>query len=96
MSKVSLEAKSIMQIMINDFCKREYDSEADFSDCSRIPIAYTTSEDEKHTIQVYADIEHLRVQYYYDCNIYGEDLFKTAEDMMDFLQTMAFDELVSY
>ncbi len=96
MSEVSIKAQSLMQIMIEDFCKREYGSEADFGNMEKIPLAYTTSEDGKHTIQAYADIEHLRVQYYYDGFIYGEELYKCEEDMMDFLQTMTFDELVSY
>ena len=96
MSDVSLKAQSIMQIMINDFCMKEYGNEADFGNMEMIPIAYTTSEDEKHEIQVYADIENLKIQYYCDGFIYGEELFKREEQMMDFLSTMSFDELVSY
>lgn len=93
---VSLKAQSIMQIMIENFCLNEYGSGANFDNLSKIPLAYTTTEDGMHPIQVYADIENLKIQYYYDGFIYGEELFKCEEQMMDFLSTMSFDELVSY
>ena len=96
MSEISLNAQRIMQIIINDFCKSEYDCEADFGDCSKIPLAYTSSEDGLHEIQVYADIEHLRIRYYYDGFIFGEELFKKDSDMIDFLKAMTFDSLVTY
>lgn len=96
MSEISIKAQSLMQIMIDDFCMKEYKSGANFDNMAKIPLAYTTTEDGKHTIQVYADIENLRVQYYYDGFIYGEELFKMEDQMMDFLQTMTFNELVSY
>ena len=43
---------------IEDYLKDEFEiTEPDFSDLTRIDLGYTTTEDEKHVIQVYADLE---------------------------------------
>lgn len=93
---MSITTQGLMQIIIDDFCKQEYGSEADFSNNTKIPLAYTTSGDGQTEIQVTADIENLRIQYFWNGHIYGEELFKTDEQMIDFLQGMTFDSLVSY
>ena len=47
---------------IEDYLKDEFEiTEPDFSDLTRIDLGYTTTEDEKHVIQVYADLEHCTV-----------------------------------
>lgn len=41
---------------INDFCQREYEGQAVFTDMSKINIAYTTTEDARFEVQAYIDL----------------------------------------
>ena len=50
--------------LIRDFCLKEYDSEPDFSDLSKIGIAYTNATDEDIPIQVNVDLVGYRVERY--------------------------------
>lgn len=58
---------------IEDYLKDEFEiTEPDFSDLTRIDLGYTTTEDEKHVIQVYADLEHCTVTKLVDDTLQSE------------------------
>ena len=50
--------------LIREFCQEEYDSEPDFSDLSKIGVAYTNATDENIPIQVNVDLVGYRVERY--------------------------------
>ena len=50
--------------LISDFCRSEYDSDADFSDLTKIGIAYTTITDGEIPIQVNIDLVNFRLERY--------------------------------
>ena len=52
--------------LISDFCRSEYDSEADFSDPTKIGVAYTTVTDDEIPIQVNIDFVNFRLERYLD------------------------------
>ena len=52
--------------LISDFCRSEYDSEADFSDPTKIGVAYTTVTDDEIPIQVNIDLVNYRLERYLD------------------------------
>ena len=52
------------QNLILEFCQEEYDSEPDFSDLSKIGVAYTNATDEEIPIQVNVDLVGYRVERY--------------------------------
>ncbi len=66
---------------INEFCQSEYGTNADFSDLSKIDLAYTTDEENGLEIQVSADLEQYRLIYEYDGNVVREEQFNSLEDM---------------
>ena len=47
--------------LISDFCRSEYGSEADFSDPTKIGVAYTTVTDDEIPIQVNIDLVNYRI-----------------------------------
>ena len=52
---------------IEDYLKDEFEiTEPDFSDLTQIGLGYTTTEDEQHTIQVNADLEHCTISKFVD------------------------------
>lgn len=49
--------------MINLYALECFEEKADFSDLTAVPLAYSTSGDGEHSIQVDADLEHCRMLY---------------------------------
>lgn len=80
---------------INEYTRREFDSEADFSDLSKVDLAYTTTEDGEHTIQAVANLVDFRIEKYVDEHLVDSKQFDSLADMIDSgLKDMSFDELV--
>ena len=52
--------------LISDFCRSEYGSEADFSDPTKIGVAYTTVTDDEIPLQVNIDLVNYRLERYLD------------------------------
>ena len=52
--------------MINLYALECFEEKADFSDLTAVPLAYSTSGDGEHSIQVDADLEHCRMLYAVD------------------------------
>ena len=52
--------------LISDFCRSEYGSEVDFSDPTKIGVAYTTVTDDEIPIQVNLDLVNYRLERYLD------------------------------
>ncbi len=86
---VLTEAKS----RINEYTQREFGEEADFSDLSRIPLAYTTHEDTNVEITVYADLVDNKMVTMYGDNIADEHRFEDPDDMLSTLGNLEFSDL---
>ena len=82
--------------LIRDFCQEEYDSEPDFSDPSKIGIAYTHATDEDIPIQVNVDLVGYRVERYLGEVLINERQYESLEDLTETeLEALDFSELVS-
>ena len=82
--------------LIRDFCLEEYDSEPDFSDLSKIGIAYTNATDEEIPIQVNVDLVGYRVERYLGEVLIDERQYESLEDLTETeLEALDFSELVS-
>ena len=82
--------------LIREFCQEEYDSEPDFSDLSKIGIAYTNATDEEIPIQVNVDLVGYRVERYLGEVLIDERQYESLEDLTETeLEALDFSELVS-
>ena len=82
--------------LIREFCQEEYDSEPDFSDLTKIGIAYTNATDEEIPIQVNVDLVGYRVERYLGEVLIDERQYESLEDLTETeLETLDFSELVS-
>ena len=82
--------------LIRDFCLEEYDSEPDFSDLSKIGVAYTNATDEDIPIQVNVDLVGYRVDRYLGEVLIDERQYESLEDLTETeLEALDFSELVS-
>ena len=81
------QAKSL----INDFCQSEYGYDADFSDLTKIGVAYTTVTDDEILVQVNIDLVNHRLERYlndehYETRQYGsmQELIANELEILDF------------
>ena len=82
--------------LLREFCQEEYDSEPDFSDLSKIGIAYTNATDEEIPIQVNVDLVGYRVERYLGEVLIDERQYESLEDLTETeLEALDFSELVS-
>ena len=82
--------------LIRDFSLEEYDSEPDFSNLSKIGIAYTHATDEEIPIQVNVDLVGYRVERYLGEVLIDERQYESLEDLTETeLEALDFSELVS-
>ena len=82
--------------LIREFCQEEYDSEPDFSDLTKIGIAYTNATDEDIPIQVNVDLVGYRVERYLGEVLIDERQYESLEDLTETeLEALDFSELVS-
>ena len=82
--------------LIREFCQEEYDSEPDFSDLSKIGIAYTHATDEDIPIQVNVDLVGYRVERYLGEVLIDERQYESLENLTETeLEALDFSELVS-
>ena len=85
--------------LIDEFCAYEYASQADFSDLSRVNIAYTTVGDEDIPLQVHVDLEGYKIEReldgkYLDVRQYSslQELIENELEGLDFQELVAVDE----
>ena len=81
--------------LINSYCQDEFDSEADFSDLKKVGVAYTTTEDSKHTVEAVVNLVDYRLETYVDDKLFKEGTYADLKDMIDnCLHSLSFDDLV--
>ncbi len=81
--------------IIDEYCDAEFDVPATYGDRSKIALAYTTTEDNRHEIQAYANLVDYRIEIYLDDRIATYRSFESLNDMVDNgLCALDFDELV--
>ena len=81
--------------LISEFCEREYGSEVEFTDLRHIGLACTTTEDEKHILQVDADLVDYTVCYLVDGVQVHQDKYETLSDLIaQELSVLDFDSLI--
>ena len=82
--------------LITDYLDSEFDEPSDFSDISKISLAYTTDEEHDLPIQVYADLEQFRLIYEYDGNVVRNEQYNSLAEMnKNALSVLDFSDLVS-
>ena len=82
--------------LINQYCRKEFGDPADFSDPSKVGIAYTTTEDGRHEIQVYANLTDCRTEVWIDNE---NAATRQAESLRDYVENqlpyLDFNELTA-
>ena len=81
---------------IADFCENEGLNEPNFSDLTRVEFAYSTTEDDEHEIQVYADLLRNEIRYEVDGNIVHIDYFQDNHELaVQGIENSAFSDFIN-
>ena len=84
--------------LIDTFVREEYDSDvgADYQDLSRVDVAYTTTSDGEHELQISVNLLHFSLDIYIDERLSASEAYQSLEDMVEnCLPYLDFDEMVS-
>ena len=82
--------------LIDDFCTYDYASHADFSDLSRVNIAYTTVGDEDIPLQVHVDLEGYKIERELDGRPLDVRQYSSLHELIENeLEGLDFQELVA-
>ena len=85
------QAKSL----INDFCQSEYGDDADFSDLTKIGVAYTTVTDDEIPVQVSIDLVNYRLERYLDDEHLETRQYGSMKELIaNELESLDFSDLV--
>ena len=80
--------------LINKYCMEEFESRADFSNLEKVGIAYTTTEDGCHEIQVNANLKEMRLETFLNNELVMTQEFKNMDEMnYKCLMDLDFNEL---
>ena len=82
---------------INDYYEKEFGKDSiveDYSNLSKISLAYTNTEDEKHSIQSTADLSRFRINTFVDDKLVRQERFNNLRDMYNkALVNLSFNDL---
>ena len=81
--------------LINDYCIEEFDTMADFSDLSDVGLAYSTTEDDEHEIQVSADLNTYCINYAVDGETVHSVSFDSLHELNNHFASLYFDAMIS-
>ena len=82
--------------LIKEYTEEEFQSEPDFSNLEKVGLAYTTTEDERHEIQVDADLVNFKIVMSIDDKKVKETSYDTLQDLINRqLEGLEFSTLVS-
>ena len=81
---------------IADYLDREFGEPAEFSDISRLSLAYAVDEEHNLPIQVYADLKEFRLTFEYDGTIVRDEHYNSLAEMNEnALSVLEYNDLVS-
>ena len=81
--------------LISDFCRSEYGSEADFSDPTKIGVAYTTVTDDEIPVQVNIDLVNYRLERYLDDEHLETRQYASLQELItNELENLDFSDLI--
>lgn len=82
--------------LINAYCQDVFEEEADFSDLSQVPLAFSSTSDSAHTIEVTADLISYRLRYLVDGEVSASVQCADLRNLSEFLANLDFDEIVAF
>ena len=95
LSRSNTELEEARQL-INEYCLKEFDQEADFSNLSHVDLAFSSTSDSEHTVEIFADLIAFRLVYQVDGENIHEITCSSLSELNGYLANLDFDEMVAH
>ena len=82
--------------LINEYCMEVFDQEADFSDLHHVDLAFSSTGDSEHTVEVSADLVDCRLIYQVDGEVVVSLQCHDLDDLSEYLANLDFDQMIAY
>ena len=82
--------------LINAYCMEVFEQEADFSALSHVPLAFSSTSDSAHTVEISVDLVSFRLSYLVDGSEAASIQCAGFRDLNEFLANLDFDEMVAF
>ncbi len=82
--------------LINEYCTEVFDQEADFSNLHHVDLAFSSTSDGEHTVEVSANLIDCRLIYQVDGEVVVSLQCHELEDLSEYLANLDFDEMIAY
>ena len=81
--------------LINDYCQETFESDADFGDPSHVDLAFSSTGDGEHPIEVYADLVNFRLIYAVDGEAVYTNECRSLAELNGYLANLDFDAMIA-
>ena len=82
--------------LINEYCIKEFEQEADFSDLHHIDLVFGSTSDSKYVIEASADLIDFRLVYQVDGEVVMSLQCRDLDDLNVHLANLSFDNMIAY
>ena len=82
--------------LINAYCMEVFEQEADFSDLSHVPLAFSSTSDSAHTVEISVDLVSFRLSYLVAGSEAASIQCAGFHDLNELLANLDFDEMVAF
>lgn len=81
--------------LINDYCQETFESNADFGDLSHVDLAFSSTGDSEHPIEVYADLVDFRLVYAVDSEAVYINECQNLAELNGYLGNLDFEAMIA-
>lgn len=82
--------------LINEYCLEVFEQKADFSDLSHVDLAFSSTSDSEHTVEIFVDLAAFRLVYQVDGETVHEIACGSLSELNGYLANLDFDEMVAH
>ena len=84
------------EALINEYCLEEFGQEADYSDPYHVDLAYSSTSDSLHNVEIFADLMRYRLVYQVDSETVHEITCDSMRKLNEYLANLDFDVMVAH
>ena len=95
-SDTPVDALEEAKRLINEYCQETFESDADFTDLSNVPLAYSSTGDGEHSISIHVDLEAFKLFYLVDNEPVATVQCVNLPDLNQYLANLDFDEMIGF
>ena len=81
--------------LIHLYCQETFEQDADYSDLAHVDLAYGSTSDSQHTVEIFADLTESRLVYQVDKETVHEVRCENLSELNSYLANLDFDTMIA-